>query len=302
MKRVVSISLGTSERDKSTQVEILGEQFSIERIGTDGDMKRFAAMFTELDGQVAALGVGGCDIYVVVGDRKYAFREIVGAVRGAKTTPVVDGSGLKHTLERETIQRLQREGTVNFAEQRVLLMSAADRYGMAQSLSELCPEVLYGDLMFGVGLPLRVRSYKGVQRLGAILLPIITQLPFQWFYPTGDKQKVRTPKFQADFGWATVIAGDSLFINRYAPDRLDGKTIITQSVRKANVEWMRSAGVSQLITTTPVFGGETFATNVMEGVLVSLIGKPVGEITPADYLAKMAELDWKPNVLRLQEP
>ncbi len=302
MKRVVSISLGTSERDKSTQVEILGEQFSIERIGTDGDMKRFAAMFTELDGQVAALGVGGCDIYVVVGDRKYAFREIVGAVRGAKTTPVVDGSGLKHTLERETIQRLQREGTVNFAEQRVLLMSAVDRYGMAQSLSELCPDVLYGDLMFGVGLPLRVRSYKGVQRLGALLLPIITQLPFQWFYPTGDKQKIRTPKFQADFDWATVIAGDSLFINRYAPDRLDGKTIITQSVRKANVEWMRSAGVSQLITTTPVFGGETFATNVMEGVLVSLIGKPVGEITPADYLAKMAELDWKPNVLRLQEP
>jgi hypothetical protein len=299
LKRVVSISLGTSRRNKAAETEILGEKFSIERIGTDGDLGKFQQMFEELDGKVDALGVGGADIWLVVGERKYAFRQILKLVSGVKRTPVVDGSGLKHTLERETILRLDREGVIQFADQRVLLMSAVDRYGMAQSLSELCPHVLYGDLMFGLGLPIPVRTYSAVETIGRLTLPLITKLPFKWLYPTGDKQNVRTPKFQKHFDWATVIAGDSLFINRYAPDRLDGKTVITQSVRKENIAWMQSAGVSKLITTTPVIGGETFATNVMEGVLISLMNKKPEETTPQDYLDLLQQLDWAPAVMEL---
>lgn len=300
MKRVVSISLGTSKRNKAAETEILGEKFSIERIGTDGDLRKFQQMFEDLDGKVDALGVGGADIWLVVGERKYAFRQILKLVSGVKTTPVVDGSGLKHTLERETILRLDREGTVKFADQRVLLMSAVDRYGMAQSLSSVCNQILFGDLMFGLGLPIPVRSYKAVEIIGRLTLPLVTQLPFKWLYPTGDKQNVRTPKYQKHFDWATVIAGDSLFINRYAPDRLDGKIVITQSVRKENIEWMKSAGVRQLITTTPVIGGETFATNVMEGVLISLMGKKNSEeATAQEYLDILKKLDWAPTAMDL---
>ena len=94
MKRVVSVSLGSSKRNKSQEVEILGEKFSVERIGTDGDLKKFGDMFAELDGKVDALGVGGADIYVVVGEKRYAFRHILQLVARARKTPVVDGSGL----------------------------------------------------------------------------------------------------------------------------------------------------------------------------------------------------------------
>ena len=37
MKRAVSISLGSSTRNKAVEVELLGEMVSIERVGTDGD-------------------------------------------------------------------------------------------------------------------------------------------------------------------------------------------------------------------------------------------------------------------------
>ena len=39
MKRAVSISIGSSQRNKSVEVTLLGEKVSIERIGTDGDME-----------------------------------------------------------------------------------------------------------------------------------------------------------------------------------------------------------------------------------------------------------------------
>ncbi|MBV6456966.1 MAG: hypothetical protein HONBIEJF_00071 [Fimbriimonadaceae bacterium] len=299
MKRVVSVSLGTSKRNKISEVEILGEPFRIERIGTDGDMDRFAAMFAELDGKVDALGVGGADIYVVIGERRYAFRQILKLIAGAKTTPVVDGSGLKHTLERRTIYTLQETGVIDWKQERALLVSAVDRYGMAQALDELCPNVVFGDLLFGIGLPFRIRSYKGVRAIGAIALPVVTRLPFKWFYPTGEKQEKRSPKFSWAFEEATVICGDWHYIRRYAPERLPDKTIITQTLRTADLEWLRSTGAKRAITTTPVFGGETFATNVMEGVLVALSGKRPAEITPEDYTAWLDKLDWRPNVIPL---
>ena len=61
MKRAVSVSLGSSKRDKAVEVELFGDQVSIERIGTDGDMEKAAQLYKELDGKVDAFGVGGAD-------------------------------------------------------------------------------------------------------------------------------------------------------------------------------------------------------------------------------------------------
>lgn len=300
MKRVVSVSLGSSKRNKEQSVKILGEDFKIERIGVDGDLKRFGDMFAELDGHVDALGVGGADIYVVVGEKRYAFRQILKLVANARKTPVVDGSGLKHTLERATIEGLQRDGIVDFKKETTLLVSAVDRFGMAQALDSIGGKVIYGDLLFGIGIPFPLSKYKSVRRLGATVLPIITKLPFKWFYPTGEKQDERKPKHEKIWREATVIAGDTLFIKRYASNDLKGKIVITQTVRKADVEWLTKAGVKRLITTTPPMGGETFATNVMEGVIVALVGKRPEQMTETDYLDVLKRLDWKPNVMDLE--
>jgi len=299
MKRVVSVSLGSSRGNKAFEVSILGTEFSIERIGTDGDLEKFRSLFCELDGKVDALGIGGADLYIVAGNRRYEFRQIRKLIAGAKTTPVVDGSGLKNTLERQTVIELQKSGEVDFSKERVLLVSAVDRFGMAQSLYGLCPNVVCGDLMFAVGVPLRIRSYGMVRFLAAAVLPIITRCPFQWFYPTGEKQDHRSPKCTWAFDEATIIAGDKHYIRKYAPDRLDGKTIITQSIRKDDIEWLRNSGAKRLITTTPEMGGETFATNVIEGVLVALLGRRPEELTPDDYLEALHRLNWKPNVFPL---
>src|SRR5690348_11697427 len=100
IKRVVSISIGTSKRDKRSETEFLGSPFSVERIGTDGDKARFRQLVAELDGKVDCFGVGGTDAYLYAGDRRYAIRETLDLMKGAIRTPWVDGSGVKHTLER----------------------------------------------------------------------------------------------------------------------------------------------------------------------------------------------------------
>lgn len=299
MKRITSISLGSSARDKAATARFLSEEFSIERVGTDGDMDAFRRRLIELDGKVDAFGLGGTDMYIWAAGRRYTFKEIERAASAAVQTPVVDGSGLKNTLERETVHRLQREGLVDFAHSKVLLVSGLDRFGMAEALAETGASVVYGDYMFSLGLPIPLHSLGALARNASVVLPIATRLPFKWLYPTGEKQKTIEPKWQKYYAEADVIAGDFLFIRRHMPESLQGKTILTNTTRPSDVEELRQRGVKQLITTTPEIEGGSFGTNVMEGVLVALSGKKPAELTADDYMGLLQKLNWSPRVQAL---
>ena len=59
MKRAVSVSLGSVTRDKSVEIELLGEKVLIERIGTDGDVDKAIRLYNDLDSKVDCCGVYG---------------------------------------------------------------------------------------------------------------------------------------------------------------------------------------------------------------------------------------------------
>lgn len=296
MKRVVSVSLGTSKRNRKEEAVFLDVPFTIERIGTDGDRRRFQELVRELDGKIDCFGVGGTDVYLYAGTKRYTCRDSLRLMRYARKTPWVDGSGLKHTLERATVAWLQEHGVLDWNRMKVLLVSGVDRFGMGEELAKRAASVVYGDLLFGLGLPVPVRSWKTVQRLARVVLPIIALCPIEWFYPTGNKQERNTPRHERYFMEADVIAGDWHFIRRFMPQRLDGKIILTQSSQPHEVDLLRQRGVRMLITTTPEIGGAAFATNVMEAVLVTLLGRHPDTLTPEDYMAKLRELGWTPAV------
>ncbi len=307
MKRVVSVSLGSSKRDKKVEAEFFGKQFLIERIGTDGDLRKFADLLKQLDGKVDALCFGGMDIWVRCGKRKYALREALKLAQLVKQTPVVDGSGLKDTMEREAIYWLQREGVIDFRRRKVLLVSAIDRFGMAEELWALGADLRVGDLAFGLGIPILIKSQRVYEILGALLLPLLTKLPISWLYPTGKEQESIVPKFEPFYRWAEVIAGDFLLIRKHlpvprppSPVPLLGKVVLTNTTTPEDVELLRSLGVSLLITTTPELNGRTFGTNVMEGVIVAHLQRRPEELSREDYLRALKELNWKPAVRKLK--
>ena len=292
--RVVSVSLGSSSRDHIAHAQLLGHSFAIERRGTDGDIDKACRIIKELDGVVAAIGLGGIDLYVVVGNRRYVLPDAARMAKMAKTTPVVDGSGLKDTLERETIRRLQRDRVLDFRGAKVLLVSAVDRFGMAEQLVESGAHVVFGDLQFLLGVPLPMRKLSTLKLLGSVVLPIATRLPYKMLYPTGEKQKQikSTRNHRKFYDAAQVIAGDFLLIRRYLPDRIDGKTVLTNTVTEQDIELLRERGAKRLITTTPEFAGRSFGTNVMEGVFAAL-----GARTTIEYSNLLQQLNWQPRVV-----
>lgn len=273
MKRAVSISLGSSKRDKAVEIELMGEMVHIERIGTDGDMEKAAQLYKEMDGEVDAFGVGGADLGVMVDNKWYPLYSVLSMVRFIQKTPVVDGAGLKNTLENRVVPFMESKIGDYLKEKKVLVTLGIDRWGLSTAFLDAGYECVFGDLMFGLGLPFAIRTEKALKTLAALLLPIATRLPFEWIYPTGEKQEERIPKWEKYYQWATVIAGDCHYVKRHMPDRLEGKVIVTNTTTPADVELFRQVGVKYLVTTTPVLEGRSFGTNMMEAALVAVSGK-----------------------------
>lgn len=300
MKRAVSISLGSSRRDKRVEIELLGEKVIIERIGTDGDTAKATQLYNELDGTVDAFGVGGIDLAMGTDKKSYPLHTALKLIRGVTRTPVVDGRGLKHTLERQSMQYVEAHIGHELQPKRALVNVAVDRYGMAQSLVEAGYKNVYGDLMFGLGIPIPVKRMRTVEIIAMLLAPIVGRLPISMIYPTGEKQHETIPKFTRWYEWATIIAGDCGYTKRHMPPLLTGKTILTNTTTEADVQRFREAGVRYLITTTPRFQGRSFGTNMMESALVAVAGKG-RTLTREELIALIKELDMHPQIERLNE-
>ncbi|MGI6678202.1 MAG: quinate 5-dehydrogenase [Dehalobacterium sp.] len=301
MKRVVSISLGSSKRNHKVQIEVLGEEFIVERVGTDGDVNKAMEMIAALDGKVNAIGLGGTDLYIFAGGKRYAFRESLKLKNCAPHTLVVDGSSLKNTLERRVIENLSGEKGWDFTGKKVLLVSAVDRFGMAEALREAGAELILGDLIFGLGIPLPLHSLTSLSRAARVLAPMVVQLPIRFIYPTGNKQDVSSPKYAKYYHEADIIAGDFHFIRRYMPENLSGKVIITNTVTMDDIGELRHRKASMLVTTTPEFNGRSFGTNVIEGILVSLASKEGRELTQEDFDDLLNRIHFEPRIIDLQE-
>ncbi len=301
MKKIVSVSLGSSTRDHRAVVNLLGEDFDISRTGVDGKLDAAIELVRELDGKVDAIGLGGIDVYLYAGQKRYAMRDGLRLLEAAKVTPVVDGSGLKNTLEREEVRFMHDDLGVELRGKHVLMVSALDRFGMAQAFVQAGADVLFGDFIFALDLDKPVRGLAEFEELAERYLPDACKLPFQFFYPTGKKQeKPPQPKYPQYYERAEIVAGDFHFMRQFMPDRLDGKIVLTNTVTPENIEELRSRGVRMLITTTPDFGGRSFGTNVIEAALLALLGKSWPEVTAADYERVMRELDLRPRVVDLR--
>ena len=301
MKKILSISVGSSSRDHTTRHTFLGQECELSRQGTDGDFDKAVQRYREMDGQVDAFGVAGVEFFLRVGQRRYYFRDVSRIRRAVKISKIGDGNGVKGLLERRAFAALEKH--LNEKEDRTLrglpalLTTAVDRYGMGEAMVDAGLDLTIGDFMFTLGLPLPIRKLSTVRVVAATLLPVITRMPFSWFYALGSEQdKPPQPKWDKYYQRAQVLGGDFIQIRQFMPDDLTGKIIVTNTTTAQNVEELRKRNLHILVTVTPRLEGRSFGTNVMEATLLALMDKPQSQVTDADFLDLIERIPLEPNI------
>jgi hypothetical protein len=100
------------------------------------------------------------------------------------------------------------------------------------------------------------------------------------------------------FEESDLLAGDFLFMRKYMPKNLAGKTIVTNTTTEDNIALLKERGAKTVITTTPRFDGRSFGTNMNEAMLTAYAGK--GRRLSDDELNELIDtLGIKPTVLHL---
>jgi len=301
VKKIISISVGSSSRDHTTRHTFLGEECELSRQGTDGDFEKAIQKYRELDGKVDAFGAGGVEFFLRVANKKYYFRDVKRIRKAIKISKVGDGNGVKGLLERRAFEYLEKylnekEGKT-LRGMKALQTNAVDRYGMAEAMVDAGLDVTFGDFMFALGIPLAVKKLSSVRLLAAILLPVITQLPVPWLYALGAEQdKPPQPKWTKYYEQSIVMAGDFIQVRQYMPDDLTGKIIVTNTTTAKNVDELRDRNLHILVTVTPRLDGRSFGTNVMEATLLALMDKPQSEVTESDFLDLIKRIPLEPNI------
>jgi len=295
MKHAISISLGSSKRDKSVKVNLNGQEILVERIGTNGDIEKARQMYLDLDGKVDAFGVGGVDLYLRLDDREYPLHAALKLVSGVKQTPLCDGRGLKHTLERRVFQLIKSQlGDVRFKQ--AFVPVAADRAGLAEAVAEFAERTVFGDLMVALGVPIPIYGIPAFKRVARVMLPIVSHFPMSMIFYGSDGAE-HEPKYTKYFAESDLIAGDFLFMRKYMPTDLSGKTIVTNTTTEDNIALLKERGVKRIITTTPRFDGRSFGTNMNEAMLTAYVGKG-RRLTDDELNGLIDELGIRPTLIQ----
>jgi hypothetical protein len=297
MKRAVSISLGSSQRNKRVVVTFKDQTIQIERIGTDGDIEKARQLYLDLDGKVEAFGVGGVDLYLRLDKREYPLHAALRLVSGVSHTPLVDGRGLKHTLERRVFELAAPYLANTPSFQQAFVPVAIDRLGLAQAVAEVSQRIVLGDLMVALGLPIPVYGIPAFKRIARIMLPFVSHFPMSMLF-YGSDGEIQEPKYQKYFLASDLLAGDFLFMRKYMPQDLTGKTVITNTTTGDNIDLLRERNVKTVITTTPRYEGRSFGTNMLEAALTAYAGKG-RPLSDQELNTLIDELDLRPTVLAL---
>ncbi len=295
MKRILSVSLGSSKRNKKVTADFGGESVLLERVGTDGNVQKAKDILRREKGNVHAFGLGGMDLYIYSGAKRYIYKEAQSIAACAGATPVLDGSGLKNTLEKDVIFSLAENKTVDFVGRRILMVCGVDRSGMSCALQKTGGRLFFGDAAFGLHLPFLIENARLYSVLTRLIVPVLVHLPLKYFYPQGEKQESAAHGYERFFRSMDIVCGDFHFIRRYMPPDMRGKTIITNTVTDEDKALLKKSGVERLVTTTPCLDGRSFGTNMLEAALVALAGK-TSSLEAQEYERLLKAYDIKPSI------
>jgi len=302
MKTVLVVHLG--EGDERAVAEILGSQVEVRRIGAGGDPQRVRTLLNEYNGRVDAIGLEGYPRELNLAGYRMPHTTGASLPEAAPDTPVVDGSGVRHTLESWSLILAERAQPGLFSKKRVLMVPGMNHHSLVRGMRRYTEEIRYADPVIYFALP-DFPLFTSPNLAARIALPTLEQLktaPFRRITPQSGSPG--TPRAERPFLWADVLAGDIGAIRRYAPRRLKRKIVVAEWADAEDLEDLRARGVSVVVNLIPRLeeegGFEHRSAAMLEAILAALRHDKNQPLTENTYLDMVADLEWQPVIHFLQ--
>ena len=299
MKKIISVSLGSSEQDYEFNTNFLDQDFTVKRIGTNGNKTEAWEQLQRLQSKCDAMGVGMVSDDLQVGEYEFKCAETQKLTRVVTRVPVTTGARVRRLIQCSAIKYVQKELGDYFNNNKVLFLSGMANHEMAMLMSEYTPNIRFADPIIKSGLPTFLNSISSLERYAKgrhhlnKILPVDTEKRRMPSLP-----KVKKHLISKAMKNSHVVVGKCADLRKYgSAESLKDKTIITSFVTDDDFEFFKEAEVNLAIDVSPHIFDQMVGVSVIEAMILAASDVPADELSRIDIADIIKELDIKPRLL-----
>lgn len=296
MKKVVSVTLGSSKQDHEFQTEFLGQQFTVRRMGADQDTGKAWELMRRQQATADAIGLGEISDHYQVGVRTVVNKETQRLTNVVTRVPVTTGATLRRLLQVRAVRHVQKELGHYFNNNLVLFLSGMRNYDMAVAMSDYTKNLSFADALFQTGAPTMLGSLEQLELYAKGSKYMLSGKPGQMLEASLSGIKNRMV--------AEVVAKSHVIVGTFAEIKavgnatnLDGKTLITSAVDDERLAFFAKCKVNLVIDVSPKLFQEVVGINTLEAMILAALEKPQEEVSDDDFEEILDELHIKPRLL-----
>jgi hypothetical protein len=153
MKKVSTISLGSSKQDFEFETRFLGHSFQVRRLGADDDMGKAWELMRRQQTSADAIGLGEVGDHYLVGQDTRINKVTQRLLNVVTRVPATTGATLRRLLQVRAVRYVQNHLGHYFNNNLVLFLSGMRNYDMAVAMSDYTPNLKFADALAQTGTP-----------------------------------------------------------------------------------------------------------------------------------------------------
>jgi len=296
MKKVVTVTLGSSKKDFEFKTKFLGQEFSVRRYGADRDSTKAWEMMRRQQANADAIALSDMPDHYHVGLRTVINKKSQHLMQVVTRVPVTTGASLRRLLQVRAVRHVQKELGHYFNNNLVLFLSGMRNYDMAVALADYTRNLSFADPVFHAASPVLLNSLDQLELFakGKELIPDIVPGDFLKSVLGTVKNKIVANAVAKSH----VIVGTFREIQAVAAgNNLEGKTLITSAVDDEAFAFFARHKVNLAVDVTPKLFDQVVGISTITAMILAATGKAEEELTDHDFEEILHELDIKPRLL-----
>lgn len=296
MKKVVTVTLGSSQQDFEFKTRFLGQDFSVRRMGADMDTVKAWELMRRQQAFADAIGAGEISDHYQVGLRTITNKETERLTNVVTRVPVTTGATLRRLLQVRAVRHVQHELGNYFNNNLVLFLSGMRNYDMAVAMSDYTKNLSFADAVLQTGAPTLLTSLEQLELYARGSKFMLGTKPGQLLETA--LAGFKNNRVAAAVAKSHVIVGTFAEIKAVATrTNLEGKTLITSAVDDDRLEFFKKHKVNLAIDVSPKLFDRVVGINTIEAMILAVLGKPTEEVSDDDFEEIINELDIQPRLL-----
>ena len=296
MKKVVTVTLGSSKQDFEFKTEFLGQQFSVRRLGADGDTGKAWELMRRQQAFADAIGLGEISDHYQVGLRTVVNKETQRLLNVVTRVPVTTGATLRRLLQVRAVRFVQKELGNYFNNNLVLFLSGMRNYDMAVAMSDYTKNLSFADALIQTGTPTMLGSLEQLELYAKGAELMLGGRP-------GELLEASLAGFKANRVGAAV-AKSHVVVGTFAEIKavgtggnLAGKTLITSAVDDERMAFFAKCKVNLVVDVSPKLFDKVVGINTLEAMILAALEKGQEEVSDDDLEEILDELKITPRLL-----